>query len=160
MDTKATHVEVDKAGQHLLKVFYRCDSGISLDRLRFERFCRKVATSTTSVDPKTLPPTSAAAVHHSERVYHPVQTWLGRCLDPSDWGWVLRDNTYKPKLSALAPAPQELMQSIYCGCKSDCSRCSCKCRKLGLPCTIVCLECKGNCLNGEKSDEAGDINSD
>lgn len=152
MDPKATLDQVKSAGSRILCQFYRSDANISLDKLRFIRFSRKAATSVSSVDPKTLPPTSAAAIHHSQRIYHQVQEWLGHHLDPADWGWTLQDNIYKPKMTSQAPAPRDLMEAIYCGCKTGCTKGTCKCRKLGLLCTVVCLECKGYCYNGEKVD--------
>ena len=136
----------------LLRHFYRTKDDISLDKLRLLRFSRKAATNISSVDPKTLPPTSAAATHHTERIYHQVQGWLGWHLDPLSWGWLFKDNMYKPKMTVQTLAPRKLMESIYCGCKSGCTKRTCKCRKLGLPCTVVCLDCKGFCFNGEKVD--------
>lgn len=44
-----------------------------LDSLRHKHFCEKVATSTSQVEPQSLPPTSAAAKHHSFCVYYQVQ---------------------------------------------------------------------------------------
>ena len=43
-----------------------------LDVLRYRRFCDKICKGTSHVEPRTLPPTSAAAMHHSLRVYYHV----------------------------------------------------------------------------------------
>ncbi|KAJ8391936.1 hypothetical protein AAFF_G00084070 [Aldrovandia affinis] len=49
----------------------------------------KVATSTSHVQPQSLPPTSAAAKYHSLRVHYQVQQWKGTVdeLLPQEWGW-------------------------------------------------------------------------
>ena len=150
MDANATHDQVVEAGSRLLCHFYHSNNDFSLDRLRFIQFSRKAATGLTSVDPKTLPPTAAAAAHHSKRIYHQVQAWLGRHLDPVSWGWMLQNNRYTPLMTSQPPAPHELLDVIYCGCKTGCMKRTCKCRRLGLSCTVVCLDCKGFCSNGEK----------
>ena len=65
-------------------LFGRSDE--SLDSIRYSRFCQKITTGTSFVHPECLPPTSAAAVYHSLRVYHQVQQWRGVALWPQDWG--------------------------------------------------------------------------
>ena len=47
--------------------------------------------SQQGLQPKCLPPTSAAAVYHSLRFYHQVQQWKGVALPPRDWSWKLAD---------------------------------------------------------------------
>ena len=43
-----------------------------LDVLRYRRFCDKISKGTSHVEPRTLPPTSAAAMYNSLRVYYHV----------------------------------------------------------------------------------------
>ena len=62
---------------------------------------------------------------------------------------VTRKEIYKPKMTAQAPTQREVLEAIYCGCMTGCTRGTCKCRKLGLPCTMVCLDCKCDCYNIE-----------
>ena len=92
MDATSTPDKIEQAGSRYLLKFYRAEFGISLDKLQFMRFTRKVTTCTATIDPKPLPPSSAAEAHHIERIYNQVQTWLGRGLDPVDLGWVLQEN--------------------------------------------------------------------
>ena len=68
------------------------------------RFCQKVTTGTSFVQPECLPPTSAAAVYHSLRVYHQVQQWRGVALRPQDWGWKLVDGSLLPVRTDLPAA--------------------------------------------------------
>ena len=44
-------------------------------KLRYKKYTEKVAKSLTQVDPKNLPPTSAAAKYHSYRVFLQVTEW-------------------------------------------------------------------------------------
>ena len=67
----ATQAQIDHAGEAAFVVMYNVNGKKSntLDGLRYKKYCDKVATSLTQVDPKVLPPTSAAAAKfHSRRV--------------------------------------------------------------------------------------------
>jgi len=78
----------------------------SLDLLRYSRFCQMITTGTSFVQPECLPPSSAAAVYHSLRVYHQVQQWRGVTLPPQDWGWKLFDAKLLPVRTDLPAAHQ------------------------------------------------------
>ena len=87
----ASKDEVIMAGEKALLCLYNCRSDESLDSLRYTKFCQKVATGTTLVQPESLPPTSAATGYHSLRVYFQIQQCKGVPLEPEDWGWKLMD---------------------------------------------------------------------
>ena len=57
-----------QAGEKLICLLYKDNTGLSLDQLRFLIFCKKVSKSVEAVESKTLPPTSAAANLHIKRV--------------------------------------------------------------------------------------------
>ena len=61
----ATPEEISIAGEQALVALYNGKPGESLDSLRYKRFCENIATNTSCIHPQTLPPTSAAAKHHS-----------------------------------------------------------------------------------------------
>lgn len=85
------------------------------------------------------------------RVYYQVQTWLGNQLNPEDWGWKLIDNTLEPIKTLLPPAPEKLLNTIFCNCKKGCSA-KCGCKKVGLQCTPACTNCQGqSCSNVQLS---------
>ncbi|KAG1664151.1 hypothetical protein GQR58_019964 [Nymphon striatum] len=67
--------DVIEAGEKALACPYNGNPGESLNVVRHKRFCQKVASNTSHVQPQSLPPTSAAAKHHSLRVYYQVQQW-------------------------------------------------------------------------------------
>ena len=86
--------KVDDYGvQQIIKESSRSEE--SLNSLRYSRFCQKITTRTSFEQLECLPPTSAAAVYHSLRVYHQVQQWKGvnvaRLPPEADWletsGW-------------------------------------------------------------------------
>ncbi len=70
-------------------------------------------------------------------VYLCVQRWLGNDVDPTKWGWMrpVNSKSFVPIETTQAPAPPELLENIFCRCKSGCLK-SCSCRKLGNP--ILC----------------------
>ena len=100
----ATKSDIIVAGEKSLVCLYNGRSEESLDSLRYSRFCQKITTGTSFVQPECLPPTSAAAVYHSLRVYHQVQQWRGVALPPQDWGWKLVDGRLLPVRTDLPAA--------------------------------------------------------
>ena len=120
---------------------------------------QKMSKTSSTFQLRNLPPTSAAAKYQSYRAYFTVQEWVGNVahLNPTDWGWELKDGTLTSILTDRPIAPQQLLYIISCGCKTVCGK-RCKCRKAGLNCTPMCSTCAGQtCTNscpidGEDSD--------
>ena len=69
---------VEAAGNKALAMLYACKQGTDLNLERASKFSERVASSSSYVPPERLPPTTDAARFHSRRVYHQVQTWLGK----------------------------------------------------------------------------------
>lgn len=164
----ATQNDVITAGEKALAIIYNGKSTDTLDSLRHQRFCEKVASkSWQHVKPQTLPPTSEAAKFHSLRVYFQVQQWKRSedNLDPMDWGWQKCNDGFVPLQTTRAPAPENLLRIIRCNCKTDCSTTKCSCRKHNIECTPACGNCKGSgCTNAspfeddnEEEDEDYDL---
>ena len=63
----ASATEIASAGEKALVAIYNGRKNDSLNNLRLIRYSEKVAKSFTRVEPKSLPPTSAAAKYHSYR---------------------------------------------------------------------------------------------
>jgi len=148
-----TKEDVILAGEKALVCLYNGRSDESLDSLRYTRFCHKIATGTTFVQSECLPPTSAAAVYHSLRVYYQVQQWKGVALQPQDWGWSLEDGKLLPIRTDLPAAHESLLEVIRCNCRSDCSTQRCTCKKHGLDCSAACGVCRGqSCTNSVAPD--------
>ncbi|KAL7395312.1 hypothetical protein ABVT39_014279 [Epinephelus coioides] len=130
-DTQSASItDVVSAGEKALLCLYNGKPGEGLDSLRHKRFCEKVATSTSHVQPQSLP-TSAAAKYHSLRVYCQVQQWKGT-------------------IDELLP--QELLRAIRCTCKTDCSSLRYTCKKHDIDCSVACGHCKGlGCANSSQA---------
>lgn len=101
----------------------------------------------------TIPPTKACLVEHIKRAaFQAGQVW-GRALtgeknpSPENWGWVLSDKKWIPKWSSVCPVWSELRDLERCGCKKMCESMRCSCRRLQLPCTPACSNCRGECHN-------------
>ena len=149
----ATKSDIIAAGEKALVCLYNGRSDESLDSLRYSRFCQKITTGTSFVQPECLPPSSAAAVYHSLRVYHKVQQWRGVALPPQDWGWKLVDGRLLPVRTNLPAAHASLLEIIRCNCKSDCGSKRNSCRKHGVDCSAACGFCRGqSCTNSASPD--------
>lgn len=121
--------------QFLLAMYGAPKKTTCLDKLRYTSFVKNTRNK-KQVNLASLPPTSVAAHQHLFRVYYQVQVWLGNQLDPKDWGWKLIDNTLEPVQTLLPPAPEKLLNTIFCNCKKGCSA-KCGCRKVGLFCSLA-----------------------
>lgn len=69
--------------------------------------------------------------------------WLGNDkLKATDWGWEVRNNYLQPVCTTDPPMPRQLLQQISCSCKGNCSTMSCGCKKHGLRCSDLCVNCQ------------------
>ena len=152
----STLSQVEQAGEAALVAIYNGKTEDTLNGLRHKRYCDKVATSLALVDPKTLPPTSAAAKYHSKRVFLQINQWKDSECDmiPDEWGWKRADNGLYPVTTDKAPAPAELLKIIRCNCTTDCASARCSCKKHGMKCSMACGQCRGSsCLNAKAPHE-------
>ncbi|GFX61259.1 uncharacterized protein TNCV_3407331 [Trichonephila clavipes] len=65
----------------------------------------------------SLPPTTYAAFEHLKRVYLQIQIWLGNDVDIDNWGWKHFSNMLIPITMNQLPAPDHLLQILFCNCK-------------------------------------------
>ena len=112
----ATAEEIVTAGEQVLVSMYNGKPGKTLDYVRYKCFSAKVARNTSHSQPKTLPPTSAAAKLHSLRVYYQAQEWKGARdgLLPEQWGWRESEEMFVPVTTDLLPVPDDLLCIIRC----------------------------------------------
>ena len=148
--TNSDHQMITETGEKLLVDIYNGNDGDTLDKL--VKYHEKVSTGSKQVQPKILPPTSAAAKYYSYRVFYQVQEWacLGTSLElmPEEWGFQLQRGQLLPVHTDISPAHEELLNVIRCGCTTDCSSHRCSCRKAGLSRTTAYGQCRGTrCLN-------------
>ena len=57
---QSTNEDVQKAGEQTMVILYGGKKDDDLNFLRHKKFCEKVASNVASIEPQTLPPTSAA----------------------------------------------------------------------------------------------------
>ena len=109
------------AGEQVLVSMYNGKPGETLDYVRYKCFCAKVARNTSHIQPKTLPPISAASKFHSLRVYYQVQEWkgVGDGLLPEEWGWKESEEMFVPVTTDLLLAPDDLLRIIRSNCHTD-----------------------------------------
>ena len=149
----ASSQDVIAAGEQVLVSVYKGKPGEVLDSLRYKRFCEKVATNVSHLQPQSLPPTSAASKYHSLRVYFQVQQWKGSGedeLQPEQRGWKETERGLMPIHTDQPPAPDELLRVIRCNCQSDCSSMRCTCKKHNAKFSLACGNCRGSgCMNSD-----------
>ena len=116
----------------------------------------------TQVDPKSLPPTSAAAKFHSRRVFLQVNQWKDPKCDllAEEWGWVRKDTGLHPVLMDMTPAPAELLKIIWCNCTADCATARCTCKKHGMKCSMACGHWQGSSCSNANTFVEDEDNSD
>jgi len=151
--------EITAAGETAVMYLYCAkDHAGGLNRLRKITFLDKVASNQVYIKPECLPPTGDACKHHSLRVYYQILEWKGLSegLNVLDYGWKVRNGTLEPRKTDKGPAPQNVLKMIRCGCKSGCKTSMCTCRKLTLECSVVCRNCRGECVNSQKPDHSTD----
>lgn len=154
--------DIEPAGNQALATLYGCMPGKDLNFQRASKFTEKVASSSSYLPPERLPPTSDAARFHSRRVYLQVQAWLGKNMEPTEWGWLLHRNQHgiflKPCRMEQAARPESILRIIKCNCTGKCNKNTCSCRKNGLLCTLACGQCKEiTCTNGQPHDSSDNI---
>ena len=137
----------------------------TLNDLRRRLFELKKASGDSYVQSKYLPPTSCATGQHSLRVMLQVWTWTNifvshNSLRPEEWGWKLEKGMLVPVYTTRGAAPDELLKTIRCGCKGDCSTKRCTCKKHGLDCTSACKECAGVSCSNTTQIRCTDIDDD
>ena len=81
--------QIDQAGESALVIIYNGKNGDTLNALWYKKYCEKVATSLSQVDPKSLPPTTEASSFYSKRVVLQIHQWKDpECdMQPKEWGW-------------------------------------------------------------------------
>ncbi len=102
---------------------------------------------------QNIPPTLSALEQHVKRATLQGGRIWGHAQDvqlldvsPDSWGWTSESGKWQPLWSSLPVASVSCRGLIRCGCVKGCTG-RCKCAKAGLPCTALCLGCKGVCQN-------------
>lgn len=134
-DKDASHEDIAQAGEYFLTTLY--NGRVSSDKLNETRYkCYKKIVAKQPIygkfDLSVIPPTSGAALQHSFRVFHQVQSWRGVSLPATDWGWKQEGSHLSPIPTLDPPAPENLLKLVFCNCKVNCNQ-TCECRRGGGP---------------------------
>ncbi|CAH2085134.1 unnamed protein product [Euphydryas editha] len=116
---------------------------LGIGDLRYNLFTASAAAFKKEVVLASLPPTESSLREHTKRVYYQIQIWLGNTLNAEEWGWRKTLFMMLPTMSTSDPAPQELIEKVFCGCKTNCTSARCSCKKSGLKCNQFCKSCYG-----------------
>ena len=102
----STTDKICEVGENAFVSLYGGRSGIKLDKLRYEKYCQKVATRSTKIQPQALPQTSTAARFHSLRVRVQVEQWGQDNFDTliEDFGWSVQQSQMLPVMTDRPPA--------------------------------------------------------
>lgn len=107
-----------------------------------------------------LPPTESAAKQHLFRVYFQVQQWFGNTMDPTNWGWEIKEDKLQPTYTNDLLVPENILRDISCRCVKACTK-VCSCVKHGLKCTDYCSGCHGKtCKNSEETIKNSNVDLD
>jgi len=73
---------------------------------------------------------------------------------PKDNGWNLVDNELAIVWMLQDPAPDSILESVSCGCKtSKCNSSRCSCSKAKVSCTDLCKCIVTKCENRQQTEE-------
>ncbi|XP_031788953.1 uncharacterized protein LOC116417917 isoform X1 [Nasonia vitripennis] len=145
--------DIYRVAEKLMIIMYGADDQkLTLHELRYKIFCTSTAIAKKELSLSSLPPTDSVLREHAKRVYYQMQIWLGFDLDPVLWGWKRTSNMLLPIMNPKPVAPVELLEMIFCGCKTNCNTSRCSCKKAGIKCSYSCKKCNGqSCENASNS---------
>ena len=138
--------QIASAGERFVINLYGGRKNKTIDNVRHDIYNRTIQKSrlSTTFKLESLPPTSAALMHHSSRAYHAVQQALGNTLPAEEWGWTRKKGFLWPVMTDKEIAPESLLKLISCGCKTNCRKVSlCTCRRYDIECSSLCSGCNG-----------------
>ena len=127
--------------KYVILMYDKSSTAATVDEARLDMFARKQRPY------EAIPPTKAALLQHTKRAaYQAGCVWAQatKCQpeaeSPSNWGWQKFGEEWQVFWTANSSIAKSCQQLTKCGCKTDCHG-RCKCYRLGLRCTGLCL-CK------------------
>ena len=142
-DSKST-VDADIAviERFVIRIYDKNSPILQINDARLNLFAHK----TRQIE--NIPPTQGALIQHTLRAILQARIWYQMTsktiqeANPTEFGWVKTDNSFKPRWSNLPDIGKSRI-FITCGCSKKCQgRCSCK--REGLSCSEGCA-CRGKC---------------
>ena len=106
------------AGERALVSLYGGAKDGGLDILQYNTgvYTKHISKGTRHVEPRTLPPTSAAEMYHSVRVYYHIMYWKGKStnMKQREWGLYILNGKYMPMQTDKPAEPTERQDIISC----------------------------------------------
>ena len=125
----------------VILMYDRSSTAGTVDEARLDMFARKQRAY------EAIPPTRGALLQHTKRAAYQAGCVWGQATqcqpqpeNPAEWGWQKSGEAWQVLWTTNSPLAKSCQQLTKCGCKAGCQG-SCKCYKLGLPCTALCT-CK------------------
>ena len=125
-------------------LYDRTSEDSSVNEARKKLFAQKARTL------ENIPPTRSSLVEHVRRAALQANTWKSSLQrnfqrpNPASWGWTKDGDVWMPFWSSNKEAALSCSELIHCGCKKECTKGRCKCKKAALQCTALC-NCAGGC---------------
>lgn len=111
-------------------MYSKTSEQVEVNKARRELFTHK------NRDLVNIPPTEAAFSQHIRRaLYKAGHCWsqtlcpIPELPNPSDWGWVKKDNIWEPLWTTVSEASKACRELISCGCKKGCKSSLCGCKR-------------------------------
>ena len=128
----------------------------SINEARYKSFC------IPSLSNQALPPSYDALMLHASRANYQAAnhrralSQFIQAPNPTDHGWQKAgDGVLEIKWMTQKPAPEDVLQTISCFCKTlKCRSMRCSCKRSQLPCTDLC-----NCVNCSNVTSCGDADA-
>ena len=117
------------------------------------------------LDPKSIPPCADSLRQHSLRACYQVYIWRQSLEShpvvpsPIGFGWDQNvEGDFIISWNNVNPAPDEVLEMMFCTCTRKCVRGSCPCVDNSLKCTDACS--KQNCDNFQSNEEFIQLDDD
>ena len=134
-DPGSTHEQIHEAGLKIVAARYSTEQNCVSEKLNEAReiqLHKKCSSNSAKRGVKlaSLVLSEDSVYLHLDRAYFQIQDWQGNALEPTDYGWEIKDGLLKPIPMQQDPVPVCLMEVTQCKCKATkCTsangRCSC-----------------------------------
>lgn len=83
------HTDLTNIGIDVFLLLYGSPQNFNLNDEKYFKYKNPTSEYNLSKDFELtiLPQTTDAAILYIQRTYYQIQSWLGRLLDPEEWGW-------------------------------------------------------------------------
>lgn len=117
--------------------------------------CRRVLFTRKNRAIENIPPTADALRQHIKRAAFQARIW-NNSLDsqytvpsPTNWGWSqTSEGSYQPVWTTIPEVSKHSVELTSCTCRKRCTSEKCKCVKMGVRCTKLCV-CEGQCSESD-----------